>query len=151
MRVQYIYPSVDLYDEAFKDLFSQSSKGGSIDDIRVYKKPVGGNLFGILAKVLQTSLPFVKRLVMPEVRGFANNFMNDMQQNVPIRQSLKKNLKTSAKNIGKRILRGGARKKRKISSKRKKSKIMKRPKKTRKRKHCSKTKSDIFNSGKFDL
>ena len=151
MRVQYIYPSVDLYDEAFKDIISQNSRGGSIDDIRVYKKPVGGNLFGILAKVLQTSLPFVKRLVMPEVSGFANNFMNDMQQNVPIGQSLKKNLKTSAKNIGKRILRGGARKKRKISSKRKKSKIIKRPKKTRKRKHCSKTKSDIFNSGKFDL
>ena len=150
MRVQYIYPTVDLYDEAFKDIYSKNARGGSLDEIRVYRKPVGGSLFGVLAKVLQTSLPFVKRLVLPEVRGFANNFMSDMKQNVPIRESLKKNLKTSAKNIGKRILRGGARKKRKKSIQ-KSSRVIKKPKRRRRKTHCSAKTSDIFNSGKFDL
>ena len=84
----------------------------------------------------------------------------DVSQNVPVGRSMKQNFVSSAKNVGRRVLRGGGKvrkakrtvKRKKPGKRRKSRKTNKRAKKgrSRKKKRCnSKSKGDIFSSGIF--
>ena len=156
MRVKYHPPSENLYDVAFRDNFTRGNTGGGLDDIRVYKRR-GGSFLGFLGRALKTAIPFIKNLIVPEIRGFTNNVLDDVSQNVPLRDTMKRNFKTSVKNIGTRVMRGGG-KRRKTSVKRKKlvrksrKKVKNKTKrKTKRKNHCKVKSSDIFTNGQFDL
>ena len=156
MRVRYSPPSAGLYDIAFKDTFTRPNVGGGLDDIKVYKRR-GGSILGFLGRAFKYAIPFVKNLIVPEIGGFTNNILDDVSQNVPFRESVKRNFKSSVKNIGKRVVRGAGRvRKKPLKSKKSSRKTMKRTrkksqKKARRENHCKVKSSDIFSSGKFDL
>ena len=160
MRVPYIPPSENSYDLVFNEKIYDHTRGGGVNDIHVYK-PVGGGLFGILGRIVQRAIPFLKSIVLPEVGSFTNNVLNDVSRNAPVRESLRKNFKTSVKNLGKRVVGGARTKVRKSTRKKNKNKNIKKKTKTKKSRrrskkhtkssHCNTSKNDIFNSGKFDL
>lgn len=120
MRVPYIPPSENSYDLVFNEKLYDHTLGGGVNDIHVYR-PVGGSLFGVLGRLVQRAIPFLKSIILPEVGSFTNNVLNDLSRNAPVRESLRNNLKSSVKNIGKRVVGGAKTKKRKSFSKKKKS------------------------------
>lgn len=147
MRVSYIPPSSKHFDGVFG---SPDSRGGGLGDIRIYKPnyhPRGGSIFGFL---MRTALPFVRRIIAPELGSFVKNVASDVQNKTPLRQSLKKNLITATKNMGRRILRGGKRKKQTKKKNIKKKTITKKKNKKRGRvgSHCGK---DIFSNNRYEF
>ena len=148
-------PSASQFDAIFAQ---NAQRGGSLDDIQIYRRR-GGSLFGVLGNIFKRSLPFLRSIILPEFGGFVKSVAEDVSQNMPVKKSMKRNFISSAKNVGRRVVRGGSRVKkakrlvkRKKSVKRKKGKSKKRTKKTRtrKKKRCShKTRGDIFSSGIF--
>ena len=139
MRVSFIPPTSDHYDQLFNPHLNQ--RGYGINDIRVYKRR-GGSIFGFIRTLAKSALPFVKNLILPEIGNFAKNVTHDVANNVPFKRSMKRNILSSSKNIGSRII--GAGKKKKNGGKKKI--VKKKPKKTLKR--C---KNDIFSYGKFEI
>ena len=77
----------------------------------------------MLGKVLKSSIPFLRNYILPEVGGFVKNMTSDVTNNVPIRNSVRRNLISSAQNIGKRIVRGAGRvtKSKRVKKRKKKS------------------------------
>ena len=168
MRVGLYTPTVSDFDGVFADV--GNSRAGSLNDIHIYnRRRRGGSLFGVLGSVLKHSLPFLRSVILPELGGFVKNLTDDVSNNVPIKSSLKRNMMQSAKNVGKRIARGGgegarggARRRRRVRgqkrsavrkrkksvgvTKRKKSKIKR---KKGKKCHSKMRKNDIFDSGMF--
>ena len=156
MRVKYIPPSDIVYDIAFKDTFNRPYVGAGLDDIRVYKRR-GGSILGFLGRAFKYAIPFVKNLIMPEIGGFTNKVLDDVSQNVPLRESMKRNFKSSVKNIGRRVVRGGGKSRKKpLKSKKTSNKKLKRKRKNiqrsgKRKNHCKVKATDIFSNGKFDL
>ena len=107
MRVPYIEPSLVHFDTIFSP---SNSVGGGINDINVYQQR-GGSLFGVLGRVFKKALPFLKSLIFPEVGNFTKNIVDDMKQNVPFKQSVRKNVIKSGKNVGRKIMYGGTKQK----------------------------------------
>ena len=85
MRVTYLPPSALHYDNAFAN--QNVIRGKGIQDIQVYHQR-GGNLFGVLGGLVRRALPFLKRIVLPEVGNFVQNVSNDYAQNIPFKQTL---------------------------------------------------------------
>lgn len=136
MRVPYTAPTVDQFN-LFFDPVGQGVKGGRLSDIRVFKSDNygrGGSFMGVLTGVIKRAFPFLRSLILPEARNFTQNVMEDLSNNVPVKNSLKKNLMKSAKNIGKRVVTGG--------------KKLKRLKKKRKY-TCKSRNKDIFKNNLF--
>lgn len=149
MRVQYIQLNeVDL-DEI---LGPYNLRGGGLSDINVYQ-PRGGSFFGVVGSILRRAIPIIKSLIVPELGTFAQNLTNDIGQNVNFRQSLRKNLVTSGKNIGRRLV--GGRRVRKKNIKKTNRKSKRKPAKRRRRKAVLKKKSrpvnDIFTSNQYSF
>lgn len=136
MRVSFIPPTSDHYDQLFNPHLNQ--RGYGLNDIRIYKRR-GGSIFGFIRTLAKNALPFVKRLILPEIGNFAKNVTDDLANNVPIKQSMRRNIISSGKNIGSRII-GAGKNKKKTSKKKSVKKTKKRPKR------C---KNDIFSSGKY--
>ena len=105
MRAGLYTPTVTDFDAVFAD--AVRARGGSLNDIHIYSRKRGGSLFGVLARVLKQSVPFLRSVILPEFGGFVKNVTEDVSNNIPFKSSLKQNLTSSAKNIGKRIVRGG--------------------------------------------
>ena len=139
MRVAYIYPSASEFDIIFKNE-DNFIKGGGLSDIKTYHQR-GGSLFGILGRLLRNSIPFIKRIILPEVGTLAQNVTRDVSNGVPLRDTLKQSLKRSAINVGKRVVTGRGGKKRLIKRKIKKQRKIK----------CPSIKNDIFSNGKYEL
>ena len=129
MRVTFSPPSVREFDILFKDEDSAlKSRGGSLSDINVYvpQTPRGGSIFGLLAKVAKTVAPILVRTILPEGINFANNVMRDVSSGKKVKQSLKRRGLQSLGRVGKKIVRGGSKKKRKRVKKIKNMKSRKR-------------------------
>lgn len=106
MRAVYSPPSLGDFDR----LFSIYSTGGGLKNIRVYQpqyRSRGGSVFGLIRSLAKTAFPILKHLVLPEIGNFTQKVTSDIANNVSARDSLKRNLKQSARNLGKRIIRGG--------------------------------------------
>lgn len=151
MRVSYISPSSKHFDGVFGP--SHNIRGGGVNDIRFYKPNYhmrGGSIFGFL---MRTALPFVSRILAPELGNFVKNVAFDVDNKTPLGQSLKKNLITATKNVGKRILRGGKRMKKKQQKKKGRKKQKKKPvggnrKGRNQNGHCGK---DIFSNNMYEI
>ena len=107
MRVSYIYPSTD----DFSRFFQENIQGGGINDIRVYSR--GGSFLGMMGRFARSSIPFLKRILLPEIGSFVHNIANDISIDTPPRESVKRNIKKSIQNIGSRVMnsKGGGRRK----------------------------------------
>ena len=101
---------------------------------------------------MRTALPFVSRILAPELGDFIKNVASDVDNKTPFGHSLKKNLINSAKNVGKKILRGGKRTKRKQQKKQRKKQKNKsvggRRKRSLVKDHCGK---DIFSNDMYNI
>ena len=150
MRVTYLHPSSHHYDDVFGS--KNEVRGEGLQDIRVYNHR-GGSLFGVLGSLVRRSLPFLKRIILPEVGNFVRNVADDVGQNISFGQSMKNNALNSTKNIGKKIMRGGklVKKKRKKQNIRNKKMMKIKNKKKRKQRSIKSCNSDIFSSNKYDL
>ena len=101
MRTLYQVPSSEDYDE----IFAIRQRGGGINDIKFYKLR-GGSIFNVLGSLVKRSIPFLTKYVLPEALSFSNNVANELGH-TPFRKNIKNNLAKSAKNIGRKILKGG--------------------------------------------
>ena len=134
MKVLYNPPSLLNFNEFFKP--NLNINGGRIQDINYFKPKYysrGGSFFSILSSLARTALPFLRNYILPEAGNFTTNLINDSNNNIPLKTNVKKNLMKSVRNIGKRIVRGGGKRK------------------SIKRKKCIKgrKKNDIFDSNPF--
>ena len=155
MRSPLYKPSISDFDLIFAPEPGGATRGGSFNDIQIYSKKRGGSFFGILGRVIKQTIPFIRKIVLPEIGGFVKNVADDVSNNLPIKSSMKRNLISSVGKVGKRIVRGGAKKrKNKIKKNRSKKrtkpsksgrKTKKRGKKTNKRCNLNMTK-DIFDN-----
>ena len=160
MRVTYNYLSESLLDDVFSPF--KKNYGGGLDDISFYRPQVrGGNIFGVVGNLFRKAFPIIKSLILPELGTFSKNLTHDYGENGNFRNSLKKNLINSGKNIGRRII-GGKRTKtncrKKCNSKKKrknppknrsKTDILKNKNKRKNTKKNRKRVNDIFNSNEF--
>ena len=90
---------------------------------------------------------FLRSIILPEVGNFVKNGTHDISQKIHLRESLKKNVLSSARNIGLRIVRGGG--KRKIKSLQK-QKCNKEPITNKKKKsYCGMKHEDVIASGVY--
>ena len=88
MRVTYLPPSPHHFDGIFNP--HSTVRGGGLHDIRVYHQR-GGSLFGVLGGLVRRALPFLKSIILPEVGNFVRGVRDNYNQNIPLRQSMKKN------------------------------------------------------------
>ena len=105
MRVIYISPSPKHFDLYFNPVI----RGGGQGDINIYRKR-GGGFFGILGNVVRRSIPFLKRIILPEIGSLAYKITNDISQGGNFAESVKQNAINSAKKIAHRVARGGGKK-----------------------------------------
>ena len=152
MRVCYIHPSTD----DFSRYFQENVYGGGVKDIRVYNR--GGSFLGMMGRFAKNSIPFLKRILLPEIGNFVQNITNDISTDTPPRESVKRNIKKSIRNIGSRVInsKGGRKRKCKRNSKtrgktknvgkNKKRKVVKKTQVKNKNKMC-KPPRDIFDNG----
>ena len=141
MRASYMQPSL----EEFAHLFAFHSTGGGLKNIRVYQpqyRSRGGSIFGIIRSIAKTAIPFLKHMILPELGNFTQQIASDAANNIPMGISLKRNLKQSARNLGKRIVRGGGGRKTKKSKT--VSKKIKPSKKRKSKKQCDRKVRDLF-------
>ena len=151
MRVSYLPPTASHFDVVFTP-YQNAGRGGSLRDIKVLKPYYyhrGGSLFGILGSIIKRSIPFLKNFILPEAGNFAMNLAKDMRENVPVKTSVKRNLVNSVKNVGKKIMRGG--KKKRIRKNLTKKKNVKSKKAIRKVKCHVKNKNDIFKNNMLEF
>ena len=147
MRVPYTPPNSDQFDRYFNPNYI--SKGAGLSDIRVYKPHHyvrGGSIFSFLSGVFKRAIPFLRGIMLPELNEFTRNFTTDVENNVPLRDNLKRNLIKSAKNVGKRIVKGGGKRSKK------KNKVINAIRKKRGKNNCvRKNRKDIFDHKPFDF
>ena len=130
MRVTYSVPSIREFDILFKDDDSViTSRGGALSDINVYvpESPRGGSIFGLLARLAKSVAPIIMRTVVPEGVNFARNVLDDVSSGQRVKQTLKKRGLETLGRVGKRIIRGGSKRKN-VKKKRKRNKIIKKKK-----------------------
>ena len=104
MRVSYFTPLPQHYDAVFNNQEIISNRGGGLEDISLYKRR-GSSLFSILRGLFKRTIPFLKRLILPEVGSEVNNVTHDVSQNTSLKDSLEANAIKSMKNVGLRIIR----------------------------------------------
>ena len=132
----------DFTESQYIDFFSNNKNntdnllGGVIGDIQLYhKKPfphilqadfhTGAGIFSFLRGLAKRSLPFIRRLILPEALNFTNNLIDTKLQNKKLNKETLKNLaKQSLKNIASKGLSAGNRRKCKRRSKKVKKKIL---------------------------
>ncbi|HIP16932.1 MAG TPA: hypothetical protein EYG76_01315 [Methanothermococcus okinawensis] len=83
-------------------------------DISVYvpsgRAVKGGGLFSILAGLAKRAVPFLMRTIIPEGLNLAQNIVGDINSGTLNRSNLKKRGLESLHNVGRRIVKGGRRK-----------------------------------------
>ena len=150
MRVSYLPPTTSHFDVVFIP-YQNAGRGGSLRDIKVLKPYYyqrGGSLFGILGSIIKRSIPFLKNYILPEAGNFAMNLVKDINENVPVKASVKQNLVNSVKNVGKKVMRGGKKNQKRRG---KKKRVRKNKKVFRKGKCHSKEKRDVFTNNMLEF
>ena len=153
MRVSYLPPTASHFDVVFTP-YQNAGRGGSLRDIKVLKPYYyqrGGSLFGILGSIIKRSIPFLKNFILPEAGNFAMNLAKDINENVPVKTSIKQNLVDSVKNIGKKVMRGGKKQKKGRKTKSSKKRARKKKKDFRKGKCHAKNKKDVFTGNMLEF
>ena len=143
MRVNYIPPSVNEFDILFNN--QNFHKGGAISDIKTFNPQFiqrGSGVFSILNTIVRNSLPFLKRIFLPAAGEFTNNVLNDYSEGKSFKEAVKTNGVSTAKSIGRRIMRGGSRKRSSLKKNKINGKKKKNVKKVKKKKKCKPR--DIF-------
>ena len=142
MRVPYVEPSILDYDKVFD--VKLYIKGGSLDQIRVFRQQ-GGSILGALSGLVSRALPFLRSVILPEIGSLVKNVTSDYGNNVSLKQTLRKNSLNSGKNIARKLM-GGSKKKRIINDKRiRQTKLNRYNKGDNVKTHC-KPLNDIFSS-----
>ena len=132
MSVTFIASLTHHFDDVFVLQPSGDIRGGGSKSIQINQKR-DGSLFGILGGLFKRDIPFLRSIILPEVGNFVKNGTHDISQKIHLRESLKKNVLSSARNIGLRIVRDGG--KHKTNPKRKR-KSMKKGITKKKESHC---------------
>ena len=134
--VGYVEPSINDFLRILIENNSELSltRGGGLKDIIVYTPHKRGA--GFLSFVRKSLLPFIK----PHLFSLGSNILSDMSQGSKLTDSIKRRGLETMSEIGHRVARGGARRKRKSKTIKRKNKKIK-----RKCKRLRKTdKMDIF-------
>ena len=125
--------------------------GGALADINLYHKRhfphllqtnyhTGAGIFSFLKGLAKSSIPFLRRLILPEAVNFTHGIIDTKLQNKKLdKQTLKNLAAKSIKNIAAKTLSGGRRRKRRSRTKKKRQFIRK--KYTKQRKFKRKTKN----------
>ena len=108
MRVRHVAPTAEQFDA----IFSNTLRGSGLDSINIYKRR-GGSLFGILGSAIKSAIPFLRRTILPEFGGFVKNVAEDVASNGALGPSIKRNFASSVRNVGRRVMRGGGKVKKK--------------------------------------
>lgn len=110
MRVVFAPPS----EVEFKTLFLSEPlrKGGGLEDISVFypSHRRGGGVFSAIAGIARRVLPFLLNVAKPSVKEFGRSVLSDVvNDQLPLRESLKRHGVTALKSTGRRILNGSGR------------------------------------------
>ena len=112
MKNSFIPPTRREFDALFLEGYV---RGGGIDDIRVFLPPPiqrtrrGGGIFSILSGLARKAIPFLIRNVAPEAVRMGKEVLGDVLEGRKLRESLKSRGVEAVKGVGKRIVRGGGR------------------------------------------
>jgi hypothetical protein len=122
MRVAYTPPSVTQYTALFSK--GHTLKGGGLGDIQTYHSPIyhqrGSGIISFISRLLRRGLPFLRRVIAPVAGDMAQGIASDISNNRNMRQSVRERGIAAMKDIGRRTLSGG--RKRKHGRKQKKKK-----------------------------
>ena len=158
MRVIYHIPTEQEFERVF-DTVKYQARGGGHADIRTFQNPIhyqrGSGAFSVIGSLLRSTLPFIRRMILPAVGEMFHNVTKDVSEGSSFRKSVKKQGINTLKQTGHRILRGGGGRRRKKSIKKRvknkpknKRKYKTKPgvKKKRKPSHCKlDIERDIFS------
>ena len=114
---------------------------GDVNIFRRYRpgQSRGSGIWSILSQFGKRALPLLKKYVLPSAMEFGKNVASDVIEGRSIKESLRNRGKSSLKNIGKTILKGGKKRKRSRSHvKGRGSRVSKMRRVTRRRKNNSK-------------
>ena len=127
MRSVYITHTSSEFDQIF-------ARGAG--DIQVYKspRPRGGSLFGVLTNVVKSSIPFLRKIFLPEIPSLVNDIIDNSNSGENVKDRLKRVGLNTIKRVGKRILKGGQK-----SKKRDVKRLVKGKKKVK----------DVFNTNRY--
>ena len=124
MRVIFSQPT----EYEFKRLLSantviRNNYGGSLSDIRIFTPTLRRRGGGFFADIAKKVLPFLVKNVTPAAKEFGASVIKDvLLDNKPIRNSIRKRGVNALKNVGRSILKGSGRvKKRKNKAKKAKT------------------------------
>lgn len=113
MRVTYTPPTAAQFDAIFK---LNKSVGAGLGDIRTFNSPVyyqqGGGLFSFIGNVIRKSLPFLKHILLPAAADVGRDMVHDYSNGISPKTSIKRRGVGLIKNIAKRAMGGGRKRKR---------------------------------------
>ena len=98
MRVSFIPPTVNDYDR----VFNHRGFGGGLGDIRIFQPSFnakGGSLLGFIGSIARKTIPFFQRMILPVLGYFAKDLSDDLSKSKAAKQSFKRNVKKTGKNI----------------------------------------------------
>ena len=91
-------------------------KEGSRNDISVFKiyrkNRRGGSFWSVLKALGSKALPYINKYLVPTAKQFTRNMAGDLLGGENIKSALKRRSKQSMEDIGRRLLSGGAKKRR---------------------------------------
>ena len=113
---EFTQPSVETYLKLFGDKSATINlRGGGLNDILIYRPETrrGGSLFGFLKRAI---IPLLK----PALLSFGTNVLGDLNQGKGLKSTLKNRGVESIANLGKRVVSGGGRPRKRKQNKKKK-------------------------------
>ena len=113
MRVAYVTPSYKDYELLFAK--REKIRGGSLHDIDYFKSPIiyqrGSGFFSTLAGLVRRTMPFLRGTVLPAAADMARNIAHDYSERRDMSESTKKHGIETLRNVVKKAIVGGKRKK----------------------------------------
>ena len=113
-----LIPVTPLGEREFDSLVRQNLVAGEgyndISIFRTYRQPIirGNGILSLISKYGRKALPFIRNFIFPSAKEFAKNVATDVIEGNSLKSSVRKRGESSLKQIGKRIL-GGSGKTRK--------------------------------------
>lgn len=142
----FVEPSTEDFFRILGSPQSQTflSRGGGLQDIVIYTPHKRGG--GFLNFVRKTLLPFLK----PHLLSFGSNVLGDMAKGSDLKTTLSRRALESASEIGQRVVKGGAKRKRRRVKLQKRGKVQKKKTRSKKARPCKRkrkrNKLDIFQN-----
>ena len=105
MRVAYVQPTAQQYDE----IFMRSGSGNGASDIKIYRPGLrsrGRGLLGVISTLAKKALPFLSNYILPEAGLFLHGLMQDVSHGKGVKKSFKSQVKKTANRVITRVARG---------------------------------------------